>query len=367
MGAANSRLRGREKEPPRVGTRLLLEAEAASIALNWDSGDGVFERLESDPLGPVRAICRQTQPKIENKRSVKSGRPTLYGIADFATLDELDTILIAINACGTLDSLSITLKGKANEVEAADLFMASVLDALNLQLRKLTLESQTGELSNMDATSAALVRFFAHPVSDSLEEVRICGSTTGARAERNFLKVPASLDMTWTSRTKTDYHFEPPFDYSMTTRHGYDWDEHNRELEQQQADQGNWADFQLTNWRRHEVVRTAALCTLVKARVLLHALPGPGGSPFTTLPAEIIHKIVGYTDTTLKRPQLATVLRYAEDRRAFTRVAREWNRREMPRSWNTEKEHTDRRNEWMYNGGFLLSHGELVARKKTRK
>ncbi|WOO82942.1 uncharacterized protein LOC62_04G006422 [Vanrija pseudolonga] len=367
MGSAQSRRRG-NKSPPDSGTRLQIHADACSTHLNFDSTEQHLARIASDPLAPLRALCSPTSPKTERKHQERTGRPHLYGTVDVIGRPELDAFIAAINACGPLDNLTITLKS-SNEFPTADAITAALLDGLDVQLRKLTFVARALSFADLLMTAQALVRFFARPCSATLEEVTVHGPTTGRPAERNLARVLATLDNSWTSRKSHDGLFEVGMDYTRTLKPDYDWAEHNRKHEGMRAENSPWSKYVLASSGQHAGLRASAARALVTAQVLLHALPAPGGaaSPFTSLPAEIIHRILGFTVAdTLTRAQVATVLRYAEDRDAFTRVVTEWNRLDPRQSWDAEAERRDRRNEWWFNGGFSLSHREVCATRPHR-
>lgn len=280
---------------------------------------------------------------------------------------EFDAFIAAINACSPLDNLIITLKD-STEFPTADAFAGQLLDGLDVQVRKLTFVARGSAFYDLLLTAQALVRFFSRSCSATVEEVTILGSTSGRPAERNFARVLATLDKSWISRKSHDGMFEVRMDYTTTLKPGYDWAEHNRKHEGLRASNSPWSKHLLASTTQHASVRASAARALVTAQVLLHALPAgeTAASPFTALPAELIHRILGYSADTLTRPQVATVLRFAEDRDACTRVVTEWNRLDPSRSWDAEAERRDRRNEWWFNGGFSLSHREVCAMRPHR-
>ncbi|WOO82479.1 uncharacterized protein LOC62_04G005967 [Vanrija pseudolonga] len=314
--------------PWEASTRIRIIAEGQSPTLNWDTTAERAERKKrGNPLAPLRKTFYQRIWCVKHL----ARRPHFCGTATFSSYDELDTIMTVINSC-TIDSLEIVLR-RGGRFLSAEAFIDQFVKRLEIPVRRLTFRSRSSSLrlNDLEVSTSAIERYMAKPQIMQRAEVCLVGHATPGAEKAMRRYQTCHWILTYPGDTKKKLQFGR---YALYTR------------------------------CPNPDVRKAAMRALVTARVLLLAKRGER-TGIADLPTDLIHDILRasvWTPPQLTAKMWGVILRHAEDREAFTTLAREVDRI-APRRGPYHKSNmyvngpkVNRRAkvfcEWMYNGGF---------------
>lgn len=231
-----------------------------------------------------------------------------------------------INSC-TIDSLDIELL-RGGRFTSSDVFFEEFVNRLEIPVRQLNLRCRSSSLPlyDLERTVPAIQRYRAKPTITQFAEVSLAGHGTQAA-----------------------YEALRPLHLSGWLLYGSGMGEKLK-----------FCRYRVYPFRPNPPFQMAVMRALATARILLLAKRSER-TGIADLPTDLLHDIIRasvfQTETQITQKMWGVILRHAEDREAFTAVAREFARigpRRDPHGRDSRNRICWEKvcHEWMFNGGF---------------